>query len=34
MDSRDNVKWTPDAFKTITGKTVDQLWSDYKTSPD
>ncbi|OLV18323.1 basic secretory protein-like protein [Deinococcus marmoris] len=34
MDSQDNIKWTPDAFRVLTGKTVDQLWNEYKTSPD
>jgi len=29
MDERDGKKWTPEAFKTITGKTVEQLWADY-----
>ena len=30
MDSRDGKTWTPEAFRTITGKSVDALWADYR----
>lgn len=30
MSSTDGKRWSPESFKTITGKSVDQLWSDYK----
>jgi hypothetical protein len=33
LSSSDGKKWTPQAFKTITSKTVDQLWQAYRTSP-
>ncbi|MCW7541294.1 basic secretory protein-like protein [Aquabacterium sp. A7-Y] len=30
MDTQDGKTWTPESFKTITGKAVDQLWTDYR----
>jgi hypothetical protein len=30
MDSRDGERWTPEAFRTITGKSADELWTDYR----
>ncbi len=32
MDSYDGETWTTDTFKTLTGKTVDVLWLDYRDS--
>ncbi len=29
MSNTDGERWTPDAFETITGKPVDELWNDY-----
>ncbi|AKJ30172.1 basic secretory protein-like protein [Caldimonas brevitalea] len=30
MDGQDGKVWTPDAFRAITGKPVDQLWAEYR----
>jgi hypothetical protein len=32
LSSSDGKTWTPQAFKTITGRTVDQLWQAYRNS--
>ncbi len=32
MESNDNKRWSSESFKTITGKSVDQLWTDYRNS--
>lgn len=32
MDSRDGKPWTPEALRTITGRTVNQLWEEYRKS--
>ena len=34
MDSRDGKRWTPESFRAITGKTVDQLWRAYRNAPN
>jgi len=33
MDSQDGKTWSPESFRTITGKTVDALWNDYRAAP-
>jgi hypothetical protein len=29
MSNKDQMTWSPDSFRTITGKSADELWSDY-----
>jgi len=29
MDNRDGLDWTPESFRTITGKPVEELWAEY-----
>ena len=30
MSNTDGKRWSPEAFRTITGRSVDQLWNDYR----
>jgi hypothetical protein len=29
MSNKDMMTWSPESFRTITGKSVDELWDDY-----